>query len=332
MLTKFRHASILLISFLGGNLLTTTAKTSCYLKYYEKVNEADLLSFRGKYKAANKEYRKAFNLVDIPHGWDLREAARNAAKMKDTSLAFFYYQKAAELGFVLEYMIETQDSLVLQSRVTKIKVKSYNSYLCAIVDSLYQQDQLYRRSDYDSNWEKQMAIDSTNLIMAHQIRKQLGKFPGVRELGHTRAQQFLLIFNHCHPKDMFDSTYRFLLKQVIAGDFDPKTVCGAIDYKAMEDADSPYAFTRVIFGCALTYCSKEKTYVYLPVRNYKCLNKLRQMVGLPTLEQQLLLSEDKTVYDEELVRRNYPKLFMETPPRKPFIDCEGKWMKHDTNN
>lgn len=332
MLTKLRHAFILLTSLLFGGSHATTAQTVCYLKYYEKVNRAKLLTFKGKYKAANKEYRKAFKMVDTPHGWDLREAARNAAKMKDTIVAFNYYQRAADLGFYPEYMLEPQDSLALRSKITEIKVKSSNSRLCAIVDSLYHQDQLYRKGDYDNNWKKQEAIDSTNLIMAHQIRKELGKFPGFRELGYTRTLRFLLIFNHCQPKDMFDSTYCILLKQVIAGDFNPAEVCGAIDYKAMGDADRPYAFTRVIFGCIPMYCSKEKTYVYLPVRNYKCLNKLRQSVGLPTLEQQLLLSENKPVYDEELVRRNYPKLFMENPPRKPFIDCEGKWMEHDTNN
>lgn len=298
-----------------------------YLKYYNRINQAELLAFKGQHTAANRAYQKAFKMVDTPHGWDLREAARNAAKMRDTSLAIRYYQQAADAGFFPEYMIEAQDSLVLQSKANEIKVKNINTRLCSIVDSLYHQDQRYRKGDYDSNWKKQKAIDSTNLIKAYQIRKELGKFPGYRELGYTRTRRFLLIFDHCQPKDMFDSTYRILLKQVIAGDFNPKAVCGAIDYKAMGDADRPYAFTRVIFGCTLTYCSKEEIYVYLPVRNYKCLNKLRKSVGLPTLEQQLLLSTDKTVYDEELVRRSYPKLFMENPPRKPFVDCEGLWMK-----
>ena len=318
-----KNISILLIAL----LLALPAFAQNYLPYYERVNKAKLLTFKGEYKAANKEYQKAFKMVDTPHGWDLREAARNAAKMKDTSLAFSYYQKAADLGFYPEYMLESQDSLALRSKITEIKVKNCNSRLCSIVDSLYHQDQLYRKGDYDNNRKEQEAIDSTNLIMAHQIRKELGKFPGFRELGYTRTRRFLLIFDHCQPKDMFDSTYRILLKQVIAGDFDPSPTCSTIDYKAMGDADLPYVFTRVIFGCTLTYCSKEKTYVYLPVRNYKCLNKLRKSVGLPSLEQSLLLSSDKTVYDEELMRRNFPKLFMETPPRKPFIDCEGKWME-----
>lgn len=307
--------------------LALPAFTQSYLPYYELVNKAEMLTFKGKLRQADKLYKRAFKMVDTPHGWNLREAARNAAKMKDTSLAQQYYQYAAALGFDLNRLFTREDSLALGSRIAEIKPNEYRSLLCSTIDSLCKEDQLYRKRDYDKNWKRQMIIDSTNIIKIYEIRKKLGKIPGIKELGYSRAMHFANIFCHTQASQLFDSLHLILLNHVVQGDFTPKMITGAIDKIALGDADRPYAFTRVIFGTTRSYSRKDSLYYIHPVRNYKCLNKLRQSVGLPTLEQQLLLSEDKTVYDEELVRRNYPKMFMENPPRKPFIDCDGKWME-----
>lgn len=307
--------------------LALPAFTQSYLPYYELVNKAEMLTFKGKLRQADKLYKRAFKMVDTPHGWNLREAARKAAKMKDTSLAQQYYQYAAALGFDLNRLFTRDDSLNLGSRIAQIKPHEYSSPLCATVDSLCRLDQLYRKKDYDNNWKKQNIIDSTNIVKIYEIRSKLGKIPGIKELGYSRADRLTTIFCHTQPNQLFDSLTTFLLRQVVKGDFNPKSVTSSLDKIASCDADRPYVFTRAIFGTALSFSSKENVFWVIPVRNYKCLNKLRQSVGLPTLEQQLLLSEDKTIYDEELVRRNYPKLFMENPPRKPFIDCDGKWME-----
>ncbi|WP_320051810.1 tetratricopeptide repeat protein [uncultured Acetobacteroides sp.] len=307
--------------------LAQPAFTQSYLPYYQLVNRAELLTFKGQYKKADKLYQQAFKMVETPQGWNLREAARNAAKMKDTSLAQHYYQQAATLGFDLDDLLQKEDSLALGRRITEIKPHKYSSPLCATVDSLCRQDQLYRKKDYDSNRNKQAAIDSTNIVRILEIRKVLGKIPGIKELGYSRTDHFTTIFCHTQASQLFDSLANILLKQVIQGDFKPNMITRAIDKIALGDADRPYAFTRIIFGSTKSYSRKDSLYYIHPVRNYPCLNKLRQSIGLPTLEQQLLLSEDKTVYDEELVRRSYPKMFMETPPRRPFVDCEGKWME-----
>lgn len=313
-------------------MLSFIASSQNYLPYYNLVNKARMATFEKKYVKANRFYQRAFKKVEIQHAWDCRSAARNASSMNNVDLAIKYYQQAANLGFDLSDLLQKEDSLALGCRIAEIKPNEYSSILCSTVDSLCKQDQLYRRKNYDSYWKEQMIIDSTNIIKIHEIRRKIGKIPGLKELGYSRANHFVKIFYHTQASQLFDSLHIILLTQVLKGDFTPNMITGAIDKIALGDADRPYAFTRIIFGTTKSYSRKDSLYYIHPVRNYKCLNKLRQMVGLPTLEQQLLLSEDKTVYDEELVRRNYPKLFMETPPRKPFIDCEGKWMKHVINN
>ncbi len=291
------------------------------------VNKAKLLTFKGKFRKADKLYKRACKMADTPHGQNLQEAARNASKMNNANLALKYYQQAANLGFDLDKLLQKEDSLVLGYRIAEVKQHEYISPICSTIDSLCQQDQLYRRNDYDNNWKKQNIIDSTNIVKIYEIRRKLGKIPGIKELGYSRTKHFTIIFCHTQPNQLFDSLASILLRQVVMGDFIPNSITSSLDKIASCDADRPYAFTRSIFGTALSFSTKENVHWIIPVRNYKCLNKLRKSVGLPTIEQSLLLSENKTVYDEELVRRNYSKIFMETPQRKPFIDCDGKWMK-----
>ncbi len=313
-------------------LLSFIASSQNYLPYYNLVNKAQMATFKKNYTKANRLYQRAFMRVKIPHAWDYRNAARNASRMNDANLALKYYLQAANLGFDLDELFQKEDSLALGCRIAEVKQHKYISPMCSTIDSLCQQDQFYRRKDYDNNWKKQNVIDSTNIVKIYEIRRTIGKIPGIKELGYSRTKHFTIIFCHTQPNQLFDSLASILLRQVVMGDFIPNSITSSLDKIASCDADRPYAFTRSIFGTALSFSTKENVHWIIPVRNYKYLNKLRKSVGLPTIEQSLLLSENKTVYNEELVRRNYSKMFMETPPRKPLIDCDGNWMKYGTNN
>lgn len=322
---------IILIVFVSMCLSVKQGVGQSYLPYYNLINKARLASFEKKYSKADKLYKRAFKIVSSPHAFDCRYAARNAAKMGKINLSISYYQQAANLGFELDELLLKEDSIFLGKRIAELIPHTYNSELCATIDSLCRQDQFYRKRDYDNNWKRQYHIDSTNILKVFEIRSKMGKIPGVKELGFSRANHFVKIFYHTPPHVLFNKLYLILISQAVDGDFTPNMVAGAIDKIAITDTNAPYLFTRTIFGTTVAFSKKDSVYYIHPVRNYRCLNKVRASIGLPTLEQYLLLCEDKTVYDEVLVRRNYPTLFMETPPRKPFIDCEGKWMEYNAD-
>ena len=197
-------------------------------KYNKLVDEASNLYEAEDYKKSAEKYKEAFELLDgkiIPS--DRYDAACSYALSEDVESAFYYLLDLAEgPAKFRDYDHITTDSdlniLHADSRwadlISKVKAnkeefeKDYDESLIAILDTIFQEDQKYRREMMEVaeeyGWDSEeidvieqmmKGIDSINLIKVKKIIDEYG-WLGPRIIGDRGNQTLFLVIQHSDPK------------------------------------------------------------------------------------------------------------------------------------
>lgn len=295
-----------------------------FIPYYHIINEARWMFFKENYSIADSLFRKAFSTVKDVHPEHLFEAAKNAEANNDPESCYRYCRASLEKGMHWQKIEELQNfvSTAWFAKLTEQKdqlhavlLKNTDRDWCNLIDSIFVRDQYNRRENQD----KRDILDSINKQVIKDIIRKNGRMPGLRELGYDGVAKLNIILRHVEVRYVLDTLARILIKQAIQGDFPPEVPTTMVDRACFIDAERPYAFTREVFGNALSFGGEN---ILVLVRNRECVNRLRSAVGLMSIERMVEMRRLK-VYDEEEFKEKFKDYFMDPPPRRPvIINCD----------
>ncbi len=207
-------------------------------------------------------------------------------------------------GFLNEYMDIKQRQW---KKYRPIFEKGLDTVLVRKIKEMGEKDQYVRRNDV--SLEIMVKTDSINQVELKKIITDLGKIPGIKELGYTTLYDLMILFRHldCN-KDFFYFIYPKIIQQTKQGEFFPEQVASMIDYYwwvcEFIQKDKTKGFSYQLYG-TIELKTNDGRMMKVPVKDWKETEKLRYELGLPSLKEELE-NNPKVIYDFELFKEKFP--------------------------
>lgn len=246
-----------LIIFLLIVLTQISCKTKSYIKYQNRINEAEFAFFNEDYEAASNHYKNAFKKVRIPFEDDIYFYAVSLWQVGDKDESIKLLDTLIDTRFALtqsgyfENMnAELRDSILKRNDpiVDSIRKVRSNNPTKKILDSIFQLDISVRKTvleyikEYpndtlgiDQQWENILIQDSLNLM----VIDSLNFIGGVHFPSHPYIVGYLLI----HQTEWVSQNKRKLNKAIKDGRLFPVYYACPIDYNLVKQGD-----TAVYYG------------------------------------------------------------------------------------
>ncbi|CAM4045162.1 hypothetical protein FLJU110815_13945 [Flavobacterium jumunjinense] len=256
-------------------------KDANYIPYYLKVNEADSLylvkNYQESYKILDSVFKRYepintqmyyevhtyMNLKVILNKKITKKETKNwivnygitLSSLKNDSILKLYYSKKGKLNFDYPKLREKfMSSLQLDLREEIVK--------------MIEQDQLYRKKNYQANIDKQEEIDAKNAKRYIEIFNQYG-YPSARVIGDFSIDKRIInediILLHTNNEERVNYFLPKILEYIKKGEAKPFT------YANMYDQYNLYNGGEQYYG---SYTNK----VDIPITE---LNRRRRTIGLP---------------------------------------------------
>ncbi|MBP1646461.1 MAG: hypothetical protein H6Q16_2039 [Bacteroidetes bacterium] len=207
-------------------------------------------------------------------------------------------------GFLNEYMDIKQRQW---KKYRPIFEKGLDTVLVRKIKEMDEKDQYVRRNDV--SLEIMVKTDSINQVELKKIITDLGKIPGIKELGYTTLYDLMILFRHldCN-KDFFYFIYPKIIQQTKQGEFFPEQVASMIDYYwwgcEFIQKDKTKGFSYQLYG-TIQLKTNDGRMIKVPVKDWEETEKLRHELGLPSLKEELD-NNPKIIYDLELFKEKFP--------------------------
>lgn len=185
--------------------------------------------------------------------------------------------------------------------------KGLDTVLVRKIKEMHEKDQYVRRNDVSD--EIMLKTDSINQVELKKIITNLGKIPGIKELGYTTLNDLMIMFRHtdCN-KDFFYFIYPKIIQQTKQGEFSPEQVASMIDYYWLVcefvQKDKTKGFSYQLYG-TIQLKANDGRMMKVPVKDREETEKLRYELGLPSLKEELE-NNSNIIYDLELFKEKFP--------------------------
>jgi hypothetical protein len=297
-------------SFITGILFLITLRTigQTTSPYSENVKQAEQYFQSKEYLKAAKSYSCAFasnkNLGRIDHRYD---AARcwSLAGVPDSS--FYQLDRIIKAGYsdYLSLRVDTAfnglhsksgwKQLLDLSRANELKkeeltFKNLNRNLVLVLDTIYMDDQLYRRqmkeAERKHGWSSpEMAaqiklmqqFDAINIQKVEKILKKYG-WLGKEEIGNQGTEALFLVIQHADLATQ--DNYLPILRQAVK---DGKAT--ASDLALLEDRVAVRHGKKQVYGSQMIQNNKTGKYYVQPLEDPENVDKRRATVGLPPIAE-----------------------------------------------
>lgn len=188
-----------------------------------------------------------------------------------------------------------------------IFAKGLDTVLVRKIKDMIEKDQ-YVRKDGISD-EIMLMTDSVHHIELKKIITELGKIPGIKELGYATLNDLMILFRHIDcDKDFFYFIYPKIIQQTKQGEFSPQQVASMIDYYWLGcefiQKDKTKGFSYQLYGIS-ELKTDDGRMIKIPIKDWEETEKLRYELGLPSLKEELD-NNPKVIYDLELFKEKFP--------------------------
>ncbi|MFA7609815.1 MAG: DUF6624 domain-containing protein, partial [Bacteroidales bacterium] len=169
------------------------------------------------------------------------------------------------------FLIEIEDQMIRTELLDLISsAESYNQEeLSSIIDSFA---------------KKMNTIDSINLLKIEKILKEYG-WPSTELVGEQGVNTIFLIIQHANAKAR--NNYSKLLKKAARKDISQRP-----NYAYLIDKIKMDKGKKQIYGTQLKYVEEKKCFELFPIKNIKNVDKRREKMFLPNLDEYLKLIEE----------------------------------------
>lgn len=202
------RATIILIVVLVLNQLSVGAQN--YINYHKQLNEARLISVKGKHQAAAELFELTFDEFEFRFARDCVHAIQIASKTTDTTLLQFFVEAGIKQGIPLNYLSQMPEltwfratanwSLVVQSAdsLHNIYQSNINLSLREEVNQMFAEDQAIR--NHYNKWYNFLAKPFIACKWRKLNAKQVERLVDItREYGFVGEQLIGIDLSTHHP-------------------------------------------------------------------------------------------------------------------------------------
>ena len=200
------------------------------IKYYELVNMAELNIVDNNIIKAYSNYKKAFNIKEIPFGLDQYNFAVCCAILNKKKESFKHVKFLIEYGYLKDSLINNKELDYLKRPKWQKKMifisKKHNVVLKKKLDSLLVIDQQFRKIDKIRYKESIFKIDSLNAISIMDLKNKYDCFSET-QMGLNMTPLRIMImhnFQGLSKGENLPSLYDLLYDSVQRGEIDTRII------------------------------------------------------------------------------------------------------------
>jgi len=225
---------LLFVLFYAKTLMSQSKEI---VKYYEYVNNAELLVIKDSFTNANSYYKMAFDINKKPFAIDIYNATIIAMASKQYDLVIMNMTRLLKLGYDIENFKTNKMFLSFwkskygtkMKQIKKITRPFYNRKYRNILLHMYEKDQHFRIKPnsyklYDDTIRK---IDKQNVRELQYLIKRFG-FPSEYKIGlysddvTTHPYEIIIIHQSSGPYQIFNFS-SIIRSAILSGEIDNKT-------------------------------------------------------------------------------------------------------------